>query len=149
MDGLIRGHRLLSAGSARVPEKESIQQTSLRLLALLSFQRLLPSLSNETSDPVNNCYLDDFCRLLAGETLTNTRVLLERMALSLRRQLGRRRSLGIYQLFDIFEELPLHVLDGFSDTYLGYRLKLQLNHSVAWHKAYNSAKERQYGFQWW
>lgn len=123
-------------------EKETMQQTSLRVLALLSFERILRSRTDETSGPLHGCYLDDFRRHLDGETLRNRRVLLEKMALSLKRVLCERVSAAISRFFDMVgAERALHPLDGTSDRYWEYRIYREQGHEDAWQMAWKQVEE--------
>lgn len=67
---------------------ETMEQTSVRLLGLLSFQRLLPYHCTQTSECISNSYLEDFNRHMSGEGLINARAVLENMAFSLKRQMN-------------------------------------------------------------
>lgn len=112
------------------------------MLALLSFERLLPVRTDETLGPLYGCYLDDFRRQLDGEPLRNRRARLEKMALSLRRVLGQRRFPAISPFFDMVgAERSVHILDGISDMYWEYKVYWELDHVGAWQMAWEQAEE--------
>ena len=114
-------------------EGETIHQTVLRVLALLSFENLLPPCSRETTEPVHGCYLHDFVSLLAGGTFHNRRALFRHMACSLRRTIGGNSYPGFGRLFAMIgPDDPLHPLDGLSDQYWVSKIGQALDCERAW-----------------
>ncbi|KAH6658633.1 hypothetical protein BKA67DRAFT_674717 [Truncatella angustata] len=113
--------------------KEAFGQMCLRILALLSFQKMLSCRIHTTSEPTHSSYLYDFCKLLDGETLNNTQTVMERMALSLKRRMDKENSDGIRDLFRAVTEVPLHICDGQSDEYWTCRLEWESYHQDALH----------------
>ncbi|KAH8194311.1 hypothetical protein TruAng_011519 [Truncatella angustata] len=113
--------------------KEAFGQMCLRILALLSFQKMLSCRIHTTSEPTHSSYLYDFCKLLDSETLNNTQTVMERMALSLKRRMDKENSEGIRDLFRAVTEVPLHICDGQSDEYWTCRLEWESNHLDALH----------------
>ncbi|KEY73691.1 hypothetical protein S7711_11425 [Stachybotrys chartarum IBT 7711] len=119
-------------------EQESMERTALRLLALFSFENLLPPRPDETLGPAHGCYLADFRRHLEGEMISNSRAMIYRMALSLRRVVYESCCPRICQFFDMMgTEPPLHVLDGVSDGYWRYKFSWKLDHIDAWTMAWD------------
>lgn len=118
-------------------EQETMQQTSLRILALLSFENLLPPQPWEMVDPVHGCYLSDFASLLRGETIDNRRAVIRRMACSLRRVVHESSYPALGRFFAIMEaDEPLHLLDGLSDKYWESKAKHSMDHEGAWSMAW-------------
>lgn len=122
-----------------VYERQTIEQLGLRLLAILCYQRLLPSTSNDSSTPVKVLFLADFDALLKGELLGNERVVSERMVLSFLRILETDtfldESLEIRQyataVLDRSAPPVLDPLDGFSDQYMLCRARNGCTHKDA------------------
>lgn len=115
------------------------ERACLRVLALLSFERLLPPCPDGTLGPIFGCYLEDFDRHLDGEFLDNREAILERMAHSLRRVVGEECCPRIRQIFDMVgTEGPLHSLDGVSDVYWVYKVNWGLSHIAAWNMTWMS-----------
>lgn len=120
---------------------EIMQQTALRLLALLNFERLLPPHPDETFQPIHGCYMSDFCLHLEGRFFSNRRAIMARMALSFRRAVGPRCFPGMGRFFWVIGgDEPLHALDGLSDKYWDYKANLGLDHKGSWDRAWNELK---------
>lgn len=108
----------------------TMEQISLRVLALLSFERLCRFRPTEDLGPAFSCYLNDFCRLLQGERFSNSRTVLERMALSLER-VGEWCHPNIYHFFVMARKGEILPLDTVSDNYWAWRTLQQLDHTDA------------------
>lgn len=114
---------------------ESPQRTVLRLLALLSFQKLHPACPiciQEESARLRDCYLLDFRHHLDGGSLAN-RNSLRQMAHALWRLVGGQCCNRISLLFQrIEEELPKQPQDIGADMYWWYRITWIRDHRDAW-----------------
>lgn len=119
-----------------------MHQTTLRVLALHSFETLLPHRPNETVEPIYGCFLSDFRSHLKGRTPSNRRALLGHMAFSLRRVVRDRRLTGLDRLLaSIGPDKPLHTLDGLSDKYWDNKVNWELDHETAWMRVWSELKD--------
>ncbi|KAH8591851.1 hypothetical protein B0O99DRAFT_577815 [Bisporella sp. PMI_857] len=114
---------------------QTLLQFSLTLSGLLCYQKLLPSLSEDSLQPSTGYYLADFNELLKGKCLGNERTVYSRMVFSFLRAFD---SLNEYQKVPQFlvtaldENTPgLHILDGISDAYWLCRIQERLDHRDA------------------
>jgi len=106
---------------------QSVEQLALIMAALMTYRRLLPDFSDDSDQPIEGSYIADLDALLHGHSLGNSGRVAERMVFALVRVL---RSLayqfeGLLAFLEIVldREPPLlHVLDRFSDQYLGWRI---------------------------
>ena len=117
------------------------EQLALTLAALLCHARLLPYTSNDTAQPIKGCYLADLDALLNGHSLSNRRVVFERMGSALLHIL---HTFGdeyrdMIQLLAIVlgKEAPMpESFDGFTEQYLVGRVEDQLTHNSAFKKVW-------------
>lgn len=108
----------------------------LILAALLCHGRLLSYTSNDTAQPINDCYLADLNILLSGKSLSNQRTIFERLRFSSLRVLITfdDEHENIIQLLVITldkDAPPLESFDGFTDQYAAGRIKHRLSHLSA------------------
>jgi hypothetical protein len=117
----------------------------LRLLALLSFQRLhtaCPLCIEEQSWWLRDCHLLDFRHHLDGGTLAS-RDSLRQMAHSLWRLVGGECCARISLLFHrIEEELPKKPLDIFADFYWWYKIMWSCDDRDAWTMTFATRMQR-------
>ncbi|KAH8748261.1 hypothetical protein F5883DRAFT_582937 [Diaporthe sp. PMI_573] len=136
-----RGRRFYQSTLQGFREKETLEQTTLRLSALLSFEALRPSCTDQDFGPVGGCYLHDFHQHLNGTTLSNRQAMLQRMALSIRRVTRGQHPRCTGFILDEVEERPLHYLDGISDQYWEYKFQRRLTHEDAWKEVWERLNE--------
>ncbi|KAL9025485.1 MAG: hypothetical protein Q9180_007660 [Flavoplaca navasiana] len=106
---------------------QSVKQLALIMAALMNYRRLLPDLADQSDQPIKGSYLADLNALLRGDSLGNSRRVLEEMVFVLVRVL----SSFVDQFNDLItffetvldQEPPLsHAFDGFSHQYLRRRI---------------------------
>ena len=112
------------------------EQLVLILAALLCHERLLPYTSDDTVQPLNGCYLVDLDVLLNGKSLSNRRVIFERMCFSFLRvltTLGDEYKDMTQLLAVVLDKDPpfLEPFDGVTDQYVAQRIKNRLPHLSA------------------
>lgn len=123
-------------------KQETTEQICLRVFALLGFEKILSSQSDILSDPVRDCYLEDFGWLLDGEEPDNRHALLLRMTFSLRRVVGGLCDEKISGYFKLVQtEPPFHSSDKLSDKYWQLRALQHYDHSTAWKFIWKQGKE--------
>ncbi|KAL9045088.1 MAG: hypothetical protein Q9214_001826 [Letrouitia sp. 1 TL-2023] len=118
------------------------EQLILTLAALLCYERLLPYTLDDTTQPINSCYLADFDVLLTGESLSNRRTVFERIGFSFLRILA---TLGdkyedIIQLLAVAldKDAPsLESFDGLIDQYGAPRIKNGVSHLRSYNEVMN------------
>ena len=118
------------------------EQLVLTLAALLCHERLLPYTLDDTTQPINSCYLADFDVLLTGESLSNRRTVFERIGFSFLRVLA---TLGdkyedMIQLLAVAldKDAPsLESFDGLTDQYGAPRIKNRVSHLRAYNEVMN------------
>lgn len=143
-----KGHTSYQDLKEGLLKEESPQRTMLRLLALLSFQRLHPSCTlfvEEQSWWLRGCHLFDYGHHLDGGMLAS-RDSLRQMAHSLWHVVGgeccSRTSLFFHR---IEGELPKQPLDIFADIYWCYKIKLSRDHWDAWTRTFATKMQRNGG----
>ena len=115
---------------------QGAEQLALTLVALLCHERLLPYTSNDTTRPINGCYLADLHVLFNSKSLSNQRAVFERMGFSFLRVLptfGDDYADMIQLLAGVLDkDAPLlELFDGFTDRYVAGRTKHRLSHISA------------------
>ena len=116
-------------------ESQTAEQAILRLACLIYYDLLFNS-PDDATDPIRGSYLCDFDLLLKEHEFRSQRVLLERMAVSVRRVVGDTCHPAVRCFLDtvIEAEPQLHWFDGFSDRYWSHRLDRMLTHASALEK---------------
>jgi hypothetical protein len=117
------------------------KQLALILAALLCHARLLPYTSNDTAQLIKDCYLIDLDALLNDHSLSNRRMIFERMNSALLHILHTFEDeyRDMIQLLVIVlgkEALMLESFDEFTKQYLIERVENQLTHNSAFKKVW-------------
>ena len=113
---------------------QPMEQLALTLSALICYRRLAPYKPTDTIHPINICYLADLHAIISGESLSNDRIVLEKMGSSFLRVLdtlkNHERVAGLLAV----DPREIHLLDGFDgfmDQYLARRVKGRESHGSA------------------
>jgi len=117
------------------------KQLALTLAVLLCHARLLSYTSNDTAQLIKDCYLIDLDALLNDHSLSNRRVIFERMNSALLHILHifEDEYRNMIQLLVIVlgkEALMLKSFDEFTKQYLVGRIENQLTHNSAFKKVW-------------
>ena len=115
-------------------------QLTMILLALLSFERLLPYSPGETILPIGRSYLEDLDVILSGQERTNKRAVLEEMVFSFSRVLSRVK--GYETILHVKNTVldkdpPQSGLGGLSEKYAIARLEERVCHKEALNRVLN------------
>jgi hypothetical protein len=110
-----------------VQDSQSVERLTLTITALMNYRRLLPDVSDHSDQPIRGSYLADLDALFHGHSLGNSGRVAEQTVFALIRVLH--SFVGQFEDLIMFletaldrEPLLLHVLDGFSDKYLRWRI---------------------------
>lgn len=113
---------------------QPMEQLALTLSALLAHRRLASYKPTDTVYPLNICYLADLHAIISGNSLSNDRMVLEKMGFSFLRVLDTlkkyKRVAGLLAV-DPREIYLLKGFDGFMDQYLARRVTGQESHGRA------------------
>ena len=141
------GGRLYERLIETLRNSRSVEQLLLTLAALVCFVRLLSWSPDETTEPVQGCYLADWDTLLKKNDLHNKPAVVKHISFSLLRfyeTMGEhgpdeKHSQLLSSLVEAIDTEPplLHPFDGFSDRYWAARIQEQEAHDAV----FNSTME--------
>jgi hypothetical protein len=121
------GRNLYQQLARDIQVSQSIEQLTLTMAALMSYQRLFSHNSGDSDQPIKGSFLGDLDALLNGHLLGNSGIVGERMTISLirvlRSDVDQSENLTIFLDTTLDQEPPsLHAFDGLSDQYWRQRI---------------------------
>jgi hypothetical protein len=122
--------------------RETMEQTVVRLLGLLCFQRLVSPLSRqEQKPPESTNYLQDFDKHIKGQNVGNSLIVFENMAFSMKLNLPEQWDSSVCGLLGLVPDSPILQGDKTWDKYWKAKMRERLSHQEAWSVAWNGATE--------